>query len=156
MPARKKPADERTGKQKYAGQDPQFVEVSKGTSRNKGIPIPKASPKWHPAAQSWFRSLALSGQSEFYEASDWATAVACAQAYDAFLRTRNASLLGQFTRLSERLGATIIDRKRARIELVDADLADLDEDAADAAILRWQGRLRAVPDAEAATGDDSR
>src|SRR5690242_2825165 len=31
---------------------------------------------WLPEAQGWFRSLKLSGHAEFYEASDWATAMA--------------------------------------------------------------------------------
>jgi hypothetical protein len=70
--------------------------------------------------------------------------VAAAQAYDIFLRTHNASILGSFVRLSERLGATITDRKRSRIELADPEPEDLDEDAADEAIQGWQARLRVV------------
>jgi hypothetical protein len=97
-----------------------------------------------PEAQSWFRSLARSGQSDFYEASDWATAVAAAQAYDIFLRTYNASVFGSFVRLSERLGVTVIDRKRSRIELDDPEPQDEDEDAADEAVQGWQARLRIV------------
>jgi hypothetical protein len=128
------------------GEDIKFIQASRGTSRRAGIPIPQPSPKWHPAAQSWFRSLALSGQSEFYEASDWSTAVAAAQAYDMSLKWGNASFFGQFVRLSERLGATIIDRKRSRIELQDQDFPDTDEEAADEAVKGWQGRLHAVGD----------
>jgi hypothetical protein len=111
-----------------------------------GIPLPKANPKWLPEARSWYNSLALSGQSEFYEASDWATAVAAAKALDIFLRTYNASIFANFVKLSERLGVTITDRKRARIELEDPDLEDADEDAADGAVTGWQSRLSAVPD----------
>lgn len=87
----------------------------------------------------------MSGQSDFYEASDWATAVAAAQAYDIFLRTYNASIFGSFVRLSERLGATITDRKRSRIELDDPEPADQDEDAADSAVQGWQARLKVIP-----------
>ena len=93
--------------------------------------------------QSWFRSLRLSGQSELYEASDWATAVAAAQAYDIFLRTYNASVLGSFVRLSERLGVTVVDRARARIELAEPAPEDADDNAADAAVIDWQSRLDA-------------
>jgi hypothetical protein len=127
-----------------ATDDPRYIALARGSSRRAGIPIPEADANWRPEAQSWFRSLQLSGQSDFYEASDWATAVAAAQAYDIFLRTYNASIFGSFVRLSERLGATITDRKRSRIELEDPAPQDIDEDAADDAVQGWQARLRVV------------
>ena len=37
-----------------------------------------ADPSWHPIMRRWFESLAESGQSAFYEASDWATAAVVA------------------------------------------------------------------------------
>jgi hypothetical protein len=40
---------------------------------------PSADPGWHPAAVAWFESLAASGQSHFYEPSDWATAYVLAE-----------------------------------------------------------------------------
>lgn len=128
--------------------DPRFVHISRGRSRRKDIPIPRPSPHWMPQARSWFNSLKLSGQSELFEASDWATAVAAAQAYDIFLRSHNGSIFANFVKLSERLGCTITDRKRARIELTDADASDADETEADAAVLGWHGRLQVVPDDE--------
>jgi hypothetical protein len=124
--------------------DPRFIAVAQGQSRRKGIAIPEAAPGWMPEARSWFNSLKLSGQSDFYEASDWATAVAAAKAYDIFLRTYNASILNAFVRLSERLGVTIVDRKRSRIELDDPEPQDDDEDAAYAAVSHWQGHLGLV------------
>jgi len=120
------------------------VPVLVGRSRRKGIPIPEASPRWRPTVQSWFRALSLSGQSEFFEASDWATAVAAAEGYDIFLRTYNASVYAQFLRLSERLGCTFVDRARARIELDDpGEVTDFDEEAADAVVLDWQRKFDA-------------
>ena len=141
MPAARKVPEARTGTGGGAGQDPQFINVSKAASKRHGIAIPEADPAWRPAARSWYNSLKLSGQSELFEASDWATAVAAAQAYDAFLHTKQASILAQFVRLSERLGATVIDRKRSRIELVDTQAKDHDEEAADGAVLEWHRRL---------------
>ena len=86
--------------------------------------------------------LLLSGQSAFYEASDYATAICAAEAYDVFLRTRNASVLAPPVRLSERLGVTMADRKRGGMELTEPEVADGDEDAADAAVIDWHTRLR--------------
>jgi hypothetical protein len=69
-----------------------------------------------------------------------------AQIYDGYMRTRAANLLPSFLRLSERLGSTVIDRKRNRIELGDAEVSDVDEDAANEAVIAWHGRLGIVKD----------
>lgn len=141
---RKQPGKRQGGQATSAVDDPRFISVAKGSSRREGIPIPTANPAWLPEARSWYNSLRLSGQSDFYEASDWATAVAAAKAYDIFLRTYNASVLNAFVRLSERLGVTVIDRKRSRIELDDPEPRDEDDDAATSAVAHWYGRLGVV------------
>ena len=38
------------------------------------VSIPSADPEWNPVAVRWYESLAESGQSAFYEPSDWASA----------------------------------------------------------------------------------
>jgi hypothetical protein len=146
MPAHptKRPGDRSYGSRSTGpGDDPRFISVARG-ERGQGVPIPQADPKWKPEARSWFNSLKLSGQSDFYEASDWATAVAAAQAYDVFLRTYNASIFGHFVRLTERLGCTVTDRKRGRIELAEPEPSDEDEDEADESVQGWHGRLSVV------------
>jgi hypothetical protein len=140
----KRPETRQGSRPTSVNDDPRYIAVARGLSTREGLPRPKADPKWKPEARSWYNSLELSGQSEFYEASDWATAVAAAHAYDVFLRTYNASIFAQFVRLSERLGCTILDRKRGRVELGEPDPSDEDEEAADAAVQGWQGRLYAV------------
>lgn len=144
MVAHKKRPSQRTGAGTGHADDPRYIKVAAGQAADKDLPIPTADPSWKSKARSWYNSLALSGQSEFFEPSDWATAVAAADAYDVFLRTHNASILAQFTRLSERLGATITDRKRSRIELEEPAPEDEDEAAADTAVQGWQGRLHSV------------
>jgi len=145
MPPAKRP-DKRSpaSKSMGSGDDPRYIALARGTSRRAGIPIPDVDDTWQPEVQSWFRSLKLSGQSAFFEASDWATAVAAARAYDMSIRTASPGWFGNFTRLSERLGCTITDRKRSRIELDDPDSQDADEDAADDAVAGWQARLKVV------------
>jgi len=144
VPAPKKRPANRTGTGSGHGDDPRYISVSQGQARGSEHPIPDADPSWKPKARSWYNSLKRSGQSDMYEPSDWATAVAAADAYDVFLRTHNASILAQFTRLSERLGATLADRKRTRIELQEPAPEDEDEAAADDAVRSWQGRLHSV------------
>jgi hypothetical protein len=143
-PNRVKKPEQRSGAPAGPGDDPRYIVVARGVSTREGIPIPDVDPDWKPKAKSWFRALKLSGQSAFFEASDWATAVSAADAYDIFLKTYNASIFAQFVKLSERLGVTVIDRKRSRIELTDPEPEDADEEAADAAVMGWHGRLHAV------------
>lgn len=38
------------------------------------VEVPDPDPEWHPVARRWFESLSSSGQSVFYEPSDWAAA----------------------------------------------------------------------------------
>lgn len=140
----KKRPEERTGAAAGALNDPRFIAMSVGRSRRQGIAIPEASPQWHPQARSWYNALKLSGQSDFYEASDWATAVLCAQLYDMFMRTRAVNYMNHFVKLSASLGVTVVDRKRNRIELDDPDVGDVDEEAADEAVIKWHGRLGIV------------
>lgn len=162
---RRKAPGTHVGNPSYAQSDPRYARYTgdgdgfgtladKAPSTRDGISIPEADPKWKPSARSWFNSLKLSGQSAVYEASDWATAVAAAEAYNIWLRTYNASTLAQFVRLSERLGCTIVDRKRGRISLSDPKPSDADEDAADDAVHGWQSRLYVVPEPGADPDDD--
>lgn len=131
---------------KGQGHDPAFIKAEEGRSRRGNWPIPQANPQWMPEARSWFNSLSLSGQADFYEASDWATAVAAAKSFDIFLRTHNASIFASFVRLSERLAVTIVDRQKSRIILGEPEPADADEDAADAVVVEWHHRLGVVRD----------
>ncbi len=43
------------------------------------VEIPPSDPTWHAVARSWYEALSTSGQSKFYEPSDWATAVLVAE-----------------------------------------------------------------------------
>lgn len=144
MPTPKKRPQNRTGAASGAANDPRFLRVSEGEASGRDFPIPKPDPSWKPKARSWYNSLALSGQAEFWEPSDWATAVAAADMYDLFLKTHNASMASQFVKLSERLAVTVTDRKRGRIELAEPEPEDVDEEEADKAVLGWHGRLYVV------------
>jgi hypothetical protein len=133
--------------------DRQPEQVTRGQTRRANIPIPDVDDRWLPEVQSWFRSLKLSGQCAFYEASDWATAVAAARSYDMAIRTQSPGWFANFAKLSARLGATIGDRRQARIELDEPHTrADADEDHADNVIQGWQERLAAHRDKDGDKG----
>lgn len=79
-----------------------------------------ADPAWHPIAVEWFASLGQSGQAQFYEPSDWATARYVAHAMSVNLNSGQrlsgqlfASVMSAMTELLTTEGA----RRRARVEL---------------------------------------
>lgn len=86
----------------------------------KDVEAPETKDDWHPIARRWFDSLKESGQSHFYEPSDWAAAELVAEAM-----TRN---LGAGQRFSAQLFAAVWsamndllttegDRRRVKLEL---------------------------------------
>jgi hypothetical protein len=56
------------------------------------VSVPKANAKWHPVAKRWFDSLAKSGQSSFYQPSDWGAAYVLAESLSRELKPRPVSL----------------------------------------------------------------
>lgn len=98
------------------------------------VPVPAADESWHPVARAWFESLAGSGQSRFYEPSDWATAVLMAESMSRDLEEQVVGItdsgqvvkakiplkgasLSAYLRAMSVLLVTEGDRRRARVEL---------------------------------------
>ena len=95
--------------------------------------MPPADDRWHPAAKAWYESLAVSGQSKFYEPSDWATAWIVAESLSRDLKPRfcglsedgpvlqalpiSGSSLSGYLRASAVLLVTEGDRRRLSVEL---------------------------------------
>lgn len=123
------------------------------------VDVPPADEEWHPIAKRWYESLAESGQSYYYEPSDWATAYLIAESISRDLKP-------QFVGINEKTGERVIetipmkgaslaaylkamtallvtegDRRRARVELERVSGEDPDEVAGVTAIHEWQRRL---------------
>jgi len=96
-------------------------EVAVTTARPvaKRVTKPKPDPDWHPIARRWYDSLGKSGQSRFYEPSDWAQACYLAEAMTRNLADQRfsanlfAAVLSGMTELLTTEGA----RRRARLEI---------------------------------------
>ena len=97
--------------------------------RNQDAPVDRAAagPRVSPPplreglcdlAVEWYGSLAQSGQSQFYELSDWLMAQVIAEAIDEFASKPSGPLLSQILSGSSVLLATEGDRRRLRLELV--------------------------------------
>jgi hypothetical protein len=117
------------------------TNVVEGLERAPGapvVPIPPATRGWHPIARDWYRSLAKSGQSAYYEPSDWQTARMVADQMTKLLNAEepNAALLRAVLESSRDLLTTEGQRRRLRLELIrnpergdplaDAAVADVD------------------------------
>jgi hypothetical protein len=109
------------------------------------VEIPEGDESWHRQAKAWFDSLTKSGQSRWYEPSDWAKAYLIAEGLNEYFRDVDAGpafddngrpLSARFANaatlkvlLSEMasLGVTESDRRRMRIEVTRKREATEDE-----------------------------
>lgn len=130
------PAPKRTEQRRRTNAPP--VPVDKAPAGAKGaVKAPAANRKWHPVARRWYESLSKSGQSKFYEASDWAAAWVIAESMSRELNPRpmsvgkgdsarvelveqspGASTVAAWLKGMSMLLATEGDRRRALLELV--------------------------------------
>lgn len=126
------------------------------------VPVPAPSDEWHPVARQLYESLAGSGQSRFYEPSDWAVAYLMAESISldlkpqfvgfaqtsrdqteaeyAVIPLKGASLAAYLKALGSLL-ATEGDRRRASLELQRGVVVDEDEVASVTAIDRYSAQL---------------
>lgn len=93
------------------------------------VKVPAASKDWHPIARDWFRSLAKSGQSQYYTASDWQAARYLAEMMSRSLQSEkvNAQLISTIMSGMTDLLATEGARRRARLELERPQEGDTEE-----------------------------
>ena len=83
------------------------------------ISVPPADPDWHPLAKGWYESLETSGQAQWYEPSDYATAYVVAAGINALMVAprMSASMFAAVMAGMSDLCVTEGARRRARIEL---------------------------------------
>lgn len=98
---------------------PAMPVVRAPSAARSRVRAPRADPDWHPIAKRLYNSLKLSGQSQFFEASDWATAVLAAEATSRLLTSDklSAMLMAAIDGMWQRLLMTEADRRRLGVEL---------------------------------------
>lgn len=102
--------------------------------------------RWHPAAKAWYESLADSGQSKFYEPSDWQTARIAAEILTRALAggRGTVTLFERWQVQATELLTTEGARRRVRMELERP--GDGEEEGADVTDLsEWRDRLGVGP-----------
>jgi len=107
------------------------------------VEVPEADEEWHPAVTRWYTSLSRSGQSHWYEPSDWAQAWIWAEVLDRALMQGkpSAMLIQAWAAGASELLTTEGSRRRLRIELARAGQVDDDAEAAVSALDVYRSRL---------------
>lgn len=122
------------------------------------VKAPTADTQWHKVALAWYKSLALSGQSIFYEPSDWATAYLIAESMSRDLSPQFVGItekgdsvretiplkgasLSAYLRAMAVLMVTEGDRRRLQVELVKPQQSDPDAERASATVTDIRSRL---------------
>ena len=120
------------------------VHAPSGAPAGTAYRRPAAQADWHPLARRWWNALAKSGQSRWYEPSDWEHAYVWADLLSRQLKSGkpSAMMLAAWDSASSRLLVTEGDRRRVRIELERAGQADEDADKAGVTAMdEWRNRL---------------
>lgn len=82
------------------------------------VVVPLPAEHWHVTAAEWYRSLVDSGQSRYFEPSDWQAARFCAELMHlALTGDTNAQLVAQVRGMMSDLLTTEGARRRVGIEL---------------------------------------
>lgn len=122
--------------------DSNGLPVTKGQARGTKK-IPSADRTWPPRVKQWYNALKESGQSDYYEESDWATAMIIGDAlagwYAKLPKDRSSMMLDTIFRQTANLGVTEGDRRRMRIEL---EVPEIPQETVGAAASRmWEEEL---------------
>lgn len=133
------PVPERSDRRRRANKPEIDIDTAPGASK---VRPPEPDAAWHPIALAWYQSLAASGQSFWYQPSDWAEAVFLAEVMSEALLNGpiNGPKLSAILSGSSRLMTTEGDRRRMRIELA-RPVEDEDETAAVVALDGYRSRF---------------
>jgi hypothetical protein len=134
------PVPKRSDQRRRANQDE--MPIASAPAARK-VTVPAAARTWHPIAKRWYLSLRSSGQSQFYESSDWMQAYVAAEVLSRLLSVPDktpAMLFTAWSAESARLLVTEGDRRRLRIELEREGQVDKDEEAAVAIMAAYRDK----------------
>lgn len=100
------------------------------TEHDYRVVVPEEDPAWDNYAKWWYRSLRHSGQSKFFENSDWMSAFIAADVLSQMCEVGySAGLLAEWNDMASRLLVCEADRRRVNMELVNKGV-DPDEQEA--------------------------
>nr|DAW79027.1 MAG TPA: hypothetical protein [Caudoviricetes sp.] len=118
-----KRSDQRRRRNKSAADAPAVV-VAMG---QQVVKPPTEDRAWHPYAKDWFRALKRSGQSQFYQESDWREAKLVAWLITQELSSPTGARAGMMDVIFSRADALMTTegaRRRLRVELITPKVTD--------------------------------
>lgn len=111
------------------------------------VAVPDPLDSWHAVAADWYRSLSESGQSRYFEPSDWQAARYCASVMSETLTgSPNAQMVAQVRGLMADLLTTEGARRRASLEL-ERKLAGVEPQPTAGNVTQMAGRRARLTDA---------
>lgn len=118
-----KRSDQRRRRNKPEADAPAVV-VAMG---HQAVKPPTEDRAWHPYAKDWFRALKRSGQSQFYQESDWREAKLVAWLITQELSSPTGARAGMMDVIFSRADALMTTegaRRRLRVELITPKIVD--------------------------------
>ena len=92
--------------------------------------VPPPHEDWIPETIAWYESLSISGQSLWYEPSDWQYAQVVGNMLNQLLTAPNAALFKSVMDGMDALGVTELARRRMRIEIERTDTGEDEQEKA--------------------------
>lgn len=124
------PVPNRTDQRRRANKPEIEVDSAPGAT---DVEIPEPADHWLPMCRRWYESLAESGQSRWYEPSDWAQAYLLTEMLDREMQKAkgaNGMVISAWMHGAAELMTTEGARRRMRIELAKGNQGDPDKDNA--------------------------
>ena len=97
------------------------VLVRDGVVRGPEIAEATGRALWSEGTLSWWETWRRSAQAQVFEETDWSRLALLAPMVESYLRKPSAAAMSEIRMNEERLGATVVDRLRARMKIEDDD-----------------------------------
>lgn len=99
----KGPPPKRSSERRRRNKESKPEKVAAGAA----VEVPEPDGDWHEIAKRWFQSLGRSGQSQFYEPSDWAMAYLIAESISRDLKPQAIGIVEDGPKAGEVVRAVI-------------------------------------------------
>lgn len=96
---------------------PSFTDVQIHATADRRVRGPRPDPDWSPAVRDWYETWRRAPQAQAFQATDWQRLRMLAPLVEQYFRDPKSTLMDTIVRSESLLGATHVDRLRARIKV---------------------------------------
>lgn len=114
-----KPADQR--RHRIKDPIPQQNLVDDGQKLGPELHVLTGRQDWIPAVKKWYETWRTSPQAKSFIDTDWQRLGLVAYLFEQYIVEPKAGILAEIRLNEERLGATVVDRQRARMNVEKTD-----------------------------------